>query len=392
MRIVTAGDLRIQYLKGRGERSLVSSISKKRDYSLTGPENERAQEKGLAAAEWYTCPIPRKQLKELMKRKDGPAIRDTFIWFGSLIASGIIAYYSSGTWWAIAAFLLYGVLYATPADSRWHECGHGTAFKTSWMNEVIYQIASFMVLRSATPWRWSHTRHHTDTIIVGRDPEIVAERPPVWKIIFMEVVHLYGGPKELKRFLMHFFGKLDKEEEQYIPASEYRKTFWEARVYLLIILSVIAACIYYQSILPAMFIVLPSFYGSVVVLLFGMTQHLGLHEDVLDHRMNSRTVYMNPVFRFLYWNMNYHIEHHMFPMVPYHALSKLHHAMKHDCPPASPSLWAALKEVVSALLKQGKDPAYVINRPLPSTANPYMHGLQKAAEETNAASTRIEAI
>ena len=33
-----------------------------------------------------------------------------------------------------------------------------------------------------------------------------------------------------------------------------------------------------------------------------------------------RTVLMNPVSRFIYWNMNYHVEHHMFPMVPYHAL------------------------------------------------------------------------
>ena len=50
-------------------------------------------------------------------------------------------------------------------------------------------------------------------------------------------------------------------------------------------------------------------------LYFGVTQHLGLAEDVLDHRLNSRTVYMNPFFRFVYWNMNYHVEHHMFPMV-----------------------------------------------------------------------------
>ena len=29
---------------------------------------------------------------------------------------------------------------------------------------------------------------------------------------------------------------------------------------------------------------------------------------------------MMPVHRYLYWNMNYHVEHHMFPLVPYHAL------------------------------------------------------------------------
>jgi fatty acid desaturase len=130
------------------------------------------------------------------------------------------------------------------------------------------------------------------------------------------------------------------------------------------------------SFLPLMLVGLPSFYGNVIVLLFGMTQHLGLYEDVLDHRLNTRTIYMNPVLRYLYWNMNYHIEHHMFPMVPYHALAALHEEMKADCPPASRSFGAALKEVVTSLLKQRKDPSFTIHRPLPPTARPYLFGPQ----------------
>ena len=354
---------------------MATANRQKRDYSITGPENQRAQDRGLAAAEWYTCPIPRQRMKELMKRKNGPAVRDTLIWFGSLLILGFIAYRTWGTWWAVPAFLAYGILYATPGDSRWHECGHGTAFKTPWMNEFVYQIASFMVLRSATPWRWSHARHHTDTIIVGRDPEIITERPPVWKILIMQIFHLYGGPIELKRFILHAFGRLDSPEKEYIPVSEHRKTFREARIYMLILLAVAAACVYDGSILPAMFVFLPSFYGGIVVILFGITQHLGLHEDVLDHRLNTRTIYMNPVLRFLYWNMNYHVEHHMFPMVPYHALPKLHQEMMADCPAARPGLFAALKEVVTALRKQKHDPAYVVEKPLPITARPYMRGV-----------------
>ena len=46
------------------------------------------------------------------------------------------------------------------------------------MNDVVYQIASFMIMRNPVTWRWSHARHHTDTIIVGRDPEIAVMRPP----------------------------------------------------------------------------------------------------------------------------------------------------------------------------------------------------------------------
>ena len=34
-----------------------------------------------------------------------------------------------------------------------------------------------MIMRDPTVWRWSHTRHHTDTLIVGRDPEIAVMRP-----------------------------------------------------------------------------------------------------------------------------------------------------------------------------------------------------------------------
>ncbi|CAG7636989.1 fatty acid desaturase family protein [Paenibacillus allorhizosphaerae] len=362
----------------------MSLAAERRNYSLAGPENKLAQQKGLADAHWYTSPVPRSRLKQLMKRKDGPAIRDTMIWFASLFAAGVWAYNAWGTWWAVPAFALYGILYATPADSRWHECGHGTAFKTAWMNEAVYQIASFMVLRSATPWRWSHARHHSDTYIVGRDPEILTERPPIWKIMLMQIFHLYGGPLEIKRFVLHCFGKVDKEENEYIPESERRKAYREARIYLLILLSVVAWSVYIQSLLPLLLIGLPSFYGSIVVLLFGMTQHLGLYEDVLDHRLNTRTVYMNPVLRFLYWNMNYHIEHHMFPMVPYHALPQLHEEMKADCPPACRSFMSALFEVVTALVKQGKDPAFTLVRPLPGTARPYKYGLEHdtAPEQT----------
>lgn len=34
-----------------------------------------------------------------------------------------------------------------------------------------------MTMREANLWRWSHARHHTDTIIVMRDPEIQVKRP-----------------------------------------------------------------------------------------------------------------------------------------------------------------------------------------------------------------------
>ena len=138
-----------------------------RDYSLVGPEADRAVAAGLASARWYTPPISRAELKELMRRDDGPAIRDTLIWIAAFIVSGGLGYYFWGTWAAVPFFIVYGVLYGSSTDSRWHECGHRTAFKTQWMNDAVYQIACFMIMREpddlalepyASPHRYDHRR------------------------------------------------------------------------------------------------------------------------------------------------------------------------------------------------------------------------------------------
>ena len=69
------------------------SVHFPRDYSLTGPLNQQAVEIGLANAEWYKTEIPRARMKELMKRSDGPATRDTLLWFGLMILTAAIGSY-----------------------------------------------------------------------------------------------------------------------------------------------------------------------------------------------------------------------------------------------------------------------------------------------------------
>ena len=339
-----------------------------RDYSLTGPLNAHAVAAGLANAEWYRTNIPRKQMKELMQRSDGPATRDTLMWIGLLILFGGLGSYFWETWLCVPFFLAYGVLYGSSGDSRWHECGHGTAFKTPWKNEAVYQIACFMMVRNPVVWRWSHARHHTDTIIVGRDPEIIAPRPPSLVKIALAFIGLADTPQSLLAMLRYAFGGLTDAERDFIPAGERHKAVGVARTWVAIYAATLLACVVMRSILPLMLIGLPRFYGAWHHILTGLTQHIGLAEDVLDHRLNCRTVYMNPVSRFVYWNMNYHVEHHMFPMVPYHALPRLHEAMKADCPPPYPSFWAAYKEIVPTLLRQVRDPEYFVRRELPPTA------------------------
>ncbi len=340
------------------------------DYSLVGKDSAAAVEKGLAEAKWYASPVPKEQMRALLARKDGPALRDTLMWFSLLIGFGVIGYLTWGTAWAIPAFAAYGVLYASTSDSRWHESSHGTAFKTDWLNNALYEIASFMVLRESTIWRWSHTRHHSDTIIVGRDPEIAVPRPTHLDKVILNFFNVGAFQKYWREVWMHCTGRFTPEELTFLPEFAHAGVILRARIYIAIYAAVIGLALYTGSILPLMFIGLPTFYGAWLMVVYGYTQHAGLAENVLDHRLNCRTVYMNGLNRYLYWNMNYHVEHHMFPLVPYHALPQLHALIKADTPTPYNGLLEAYREIIPALLRQHTDPAWFVRRVLPTPTYP----------------------
>jgi fatty acid desaturase len=342
------------------------------DYFLVGPGAKKAVESGLVSAEWYHSQVPREVMKNLMRRSDGPALRDTAIWLGGLLVFALLAIALWGSWWAAAPLFCYGVLYGGASDSRWHECGHGTAFKTRWMNNLVYQIACFMIMREPEVWRWSHSRHHSDTLIVGRDPEIPAPRPPNLLKIASNIFMIAATWDAAKRIVRHASARFNAEELTYIPEGQMTRTIRIARIYLALHILPWALAAVTGSLLPPLLMgVLPTMYGGWFTLYVGLTQHIGLAMDVLDHRLNSRTVYVNPITGFLYWNMNYHTEHHMFPMVPYHALPSLHAAIKHDLPAPYPGMISAYRELLSTLWRQRSDPGFFVRRELPRSARPF---------------------
>jgi fatty acid desaturase len=340
-------------------------------YSLAGPENQAAVAAGLVGADWFRSEVPRKRMKELMRRSDFPAIRDTAIWLGLMVMFAGLGIAFWGSWWAVPFFLAYGVLYGSTSDSRWHEAGHGTAFRSRWLDEALYQLASFMIMRDPTVWRWSHTRHHTDTLILGRDPEIAAMRPARLVRLLANFFGVVDVPVAFGLMLRHASGRLTAEEADFVPESERHKVYRTARIDLAIYAVTVASAVAFRSWLPVVLIGGPRIYGAFMLNVYALTQHAGMGENVLDHRLNTRTVKMCVVNRFLYWNMNYHVEHHMYPMVPYYRLPELHEEVKDDCAPVYPSLWAAYKEIIPAILRQLKDQEYYVRRELLPGAAPF---------------------
>jgi len=302
-----------------------------------------------------------------MQRDDWHATRDTVLLTAVIVASGYTAFHfwQQGSYGLFAAFFfIYCTFYTSSADSRWHECGHGTAFKTKWKNDALYYIASFMVLREPLVWRFSHARHHTDTDIVGRDPEIDGRPLDMWNL-FLAFFNYQGIQGEASKLLMHAGGRMSKPEESFVPSTYYSAVYWEARLFLAIFTCGLLASVHYSSPLPAMYMFLPYTVGAWHFVMVGVFQHASLEHDVLDHRLNTRTCYLNPVSSFIYWNMQYHIEHHTFPMVPYYHLPELHQILKPQLPKPYSGIWEVYQEMIPALIKQGRDPAYFTERQLP---------------------------
>ena len=227
--------------------------SQARDYRLIGGAGELARSRGLVSASWYKSTIPRAAMKELMRRSDREAIRDTLIWYALILSAGALAFFSIGTVWAVPAFLLYGTLYAGPADSRWHETGHGTAFRTVWINDLVYQVASFQCMRRPTVWRWSHARHHTDTLVTGRDLEVQAQLPIRPLALLADFIGLKLAPEEFLKALGNAAGHISEEEKSFIPPAEWPRVVRQAQAWIAIYACLAALCFYLGSVAASAF-------------------------------------------------------------------------------------------------------------------------------------------
>ena len=323
-------------------------------------------------ANWYKPTIERKKLRDLSKRKDWPGLLHFFIYFISLFLSGYFAYLTWGTWWTVFWFFIYGSIYAFSV-SNWHETVHRTAFKTRWINEFFYHLSSFMSDFEGFRWRWSHTFHHTNTLQTegDYDHEIQVSRPTELIWFFLNYVPFTAllYPHQLTKFevLKHAFGFFSPVVNISAPDTEKKKILWNSRLYLFIWLFVIAISIYYESFLPILYIILPQYYGKPIWFAVNITQHLGAAFDKKDHRTSTYTVKINPILSFLYWHMEYHLEHHMFPAVPSYNLHKLHRIIKDQLPKPFPSMFSFYKQILPIVIKQATNPNEYFKTNIPNS-------------------------
>src|SRR5258708_39549729 len=128
-----------------------------------------------------------------------------------------------------------------------------------------------MAMRGPTTWRGSHPRHHTDPLVVGRDPEIAVMRPARLAKLLANLVGLVDVPVAFGLMFRHAAGRLTAEEADYVPETERPKVYRTARIDLVIYAVTVASAIAFRTWLPVVLIGGPPPYRACPVNIYTLT-------------------------------------------------------------------------------------------------------------------------
>lgn len=273
-------------------------------------------------------PIPRKELRGLQKRSNGPAARWLASHVVALAGSAALIWWALPSWWALVPMLLHGSLIVF-LFAPMHECSHGTAFKTRKTNTVVAMVCGLLMMRPSLYFRYRHAAHHSYTQDPERDPDQVPF-PESVRGYFGEVFGMAFWPKMIGTLYRGFTGRYNAQEGTFIPANERGRVSTEVRAFVGIYVVVAVATIATGTwTVPLFYWLLPRVIAEPVLRTFRIAEHTGMEEGP-NLLSNTRTTLTNPVVRFVYWNMPFHAEHHLAPSVPFHNLPKMHRTMPAD--------------------------------------------------------------
>ncbi len=325
---------------------------------------------------WYRTKLPRGILRDLSRKSDFKGLIQAGGHLGLLCLSGAACWYAYvELHWSVflLALFVHGTFYSFLLNG-FHELCHNTVFKTKSLNNFFLKLFSFLGSYNYVMFIESHSAHHKYTLHPPKDMEVVL---PIMYSLKDYLLNAVVNPKllfnNLKSIILLSFGRLSGDwEKALFPESEPEKRrvlFNWSRTLLCGHTLIFAVSIYFELwLLPLLTTFAPS-YGRWLLFLCNNTQHVGLRDNVPDFRLCSRTILLNPFLCFLYWHMNYHIEHHMYASVPCYHLKKLHKLLKDDLPHCPKGLVETWKEIVAIMKKQKKDPSYQYVPKLPLRAS-----------------------
>ncbi|MEW6731057.1 MAG: fatty acid desaturase [Acidobacteriota bacterium] len=231
---------------------------------------------------------------------------DLIIWIGV----AWLALKADHWWLTLPAVIFIGAVPMHNLLVYGHEGTHGLISRGQLVNAFFLWLIHALIGLSGTAYRVFHLTHHRYAH-TDKDPEYrllssVIGGAPGWSYLFIPIISHLG---------VNLFPFREP-----CSALTRRRTLLDLAAAALL-QTVLAVVVGIESYL--LFIILPIFTSlSMVVAMRSLCEHHGTYMG--SRWTNTRTINTNWLVELLWSNVNYHLEHHLFPTVPCHRLPIVH--------------------------------------------------------------------
>lgn len=308
----------------------------------------------MSSDKYYRTPLRQEDLRALHARSNFRGfLRLTghllaLLFTGSLF---LVATFNSWIFLAIVILLLHGTCFSFLGYAgASHELSHNTVFERKETNSFFLRITSFLTWSNYVYFARTHTIHHRHTLESHVDVEVPTTKCiAVLKVFVTSTFDVGRLLRTIKTQWNNSHGVVQGPSADLFPPSNTAllddlkraaRTILVGQFTLIIAFAVTG---WWQLIL---LVNLAPFIGNGLPNLLASAQHCGKMMDTGDYRESTRTVVLNPILSFLYWNMNYHVEHHMYPGVPCYNLRRLHRLLADDLEPPTVGIVGILEAVL----------------------------------------------
>jgi fatty acid desaturase len=262
-------------------------------------------------------------LRELSARSNLQGSLRTASHYGAVVVFGALICWISSTYglaWALPLIAVQGFFVAFLFMAV-HETAHKTAFRSRALNLSVGYLSAFTIALPYEYYCLFHWDHHRYTQDPERDPELIVGLKPASDT---QLAIAYSGLLQVagRGWLMLGHALTGKVSVPWIPAHKRDDIVMEARFHVAGYALLFAVSLMFNTAVLLWVWVIPLLVGQLILRPYLYSEHTGC-EQTRDAFDNTRTTYTGMFVKWFAWNMPYHVEHHAYPSVPFHALPKL---------------------------------------------------------------------
>jgi fatty acid desaturase len=268
-------------------------------------------------------PLTPAMLRELSVRSDLRGATQSLGHYGAILVMGTLIWIVSsrhGVLWALPLMAVQGYVVAFLFMAV-HETAHKTAFKSRSLNLIVGNLSAFLIGLPYEYYCLFHWDHHRYTQDPEKDPELIVGVKPTSDA---QLAIAYSGLLQVAVRLRLMLGHAltGRVTAPWIPENKRAVIVREARVYLALYALLFAVSLWLSSALLLWVWIVPLVIGQFFLRPYLYAEHTGC-DRTRSAFQNTRTTYTGAIVKWFAWNMPYHVEHHAYPSIPFHALPKL---------------------------------------------------------------------